>query len=479
MKKYIPLFLVLFSLITSKISFSQEKTNQGYSAILFKLKGDYPKDFRIIQSVYSNLLEMYLPFELNKINDSTYYTSFRNLNLSTYHFILDEQYFISNIESNSIDTIEFDFEDKTNFKVSYQGKYTDFFYNSKKFVEIIKNLVFNEAKDETWTSYTVDYENSDDLNGYLDEKIKRKNNYLETITQNPTMLTIGKEIIDFREIINAINEMENVPNNQQYEERIHLYQTIFKDRTQFLKFQYAGQYEVFNAILKDSLLNLPDISISGPWEFENKLESIFGNSLGNDFREFYERIIAVAYILKLKGENSLNPDHKLAILNYFKNDLYKNYILTKNELNSKAVNLSNVHYLPFDSKNEDVFENIVSKYKGKIVLIDNWATWCGPCIAGFEKIHPLKEKYKDIKDIVFLYLTDESSNYNIWQGYTKKLSGEHYFLYENQSNKIYDDHKINGIPHYMLLDKEGNIKYNETIVDSIETKIDSWIQSVL
>ncbi len=61
MKKYIPLFLVLFSLITSKISFSQEKTNQGYSAILFKLKGDYPKDFRIIQSVYSNLLEMYLP----------------------------------------------------------------------------------------------------------------------------------------------------------------------------------------------------------------------------------------------------------------------------------------------------------------------------------------------------------------------------------------------------------------------------------
>jgi hypothetical protein len=263
MKKYIPLFLVLFSLITSKISFSQEKTNQGYSAILFKLKGDYPKDFGIIQSVYSNLLEMYLPFELNKINDSTYYTSFLNLNLSTYHFILNEQYFISNIESNSIDTIEFDFEDKTNFKVSYQGKYTDFFYNSKKFVEIIKNLVFNEAKDETWTSYTVDYENSDDLNGYLDEKIKRKNNYLQIITQNPTMLTIGKEIIDLREIINAINEMENVPNNQQYEERIHLYQTIFKDRTQFLKFQYAGQYEVFNAILNDSLLNLPDISISG------------------------------------------------------------------------------------------------------------------------------------------------------------------------------------------------------------------------
>jgi len=112
-------------------------------------------------------------------------------------------------------------------------------------------------------------------------------------------------------------------------------------------------------------------------------------------------------------------------------------------------------------------------------LIDNWATWCGPCIAGFEKIHPLKEKYKDNKDIIFLYLTDESSNYNIWQGYTKKLSGEHYFLYENQSNKIYDDHKINGIPHYMLLDKEGNIKYSETIVDSIETKIDGWIQSVL
>ena len=57
---------------------------------------------------------------------------------------------------------------------------------------------------------------------------------------------------------------------------------------------------------------------------------------------------------------------------------------------------------------EDILQTILDKYKGKAVLIDIWATWCGPCRAGHKAMAPMKEQMKG-KNVQFVYITPPSS----------------------------------------------------------------------
>ena len=61
-----------------------------------------------------------------------------------------------------------------------------------------------------------------------------------------------------------------------------------------------------------------------------------------------------------------------------------------------------------DVSNEELFSSIISKYRGKVILVDFWATWCGPCRMANKAMLPLKEELKG-KDIVYLYITGETS----------------------------------------------------------------------
>ena len=102
----------------------------------------------------------------------------------------------------------------------------------------------------------------------------------------------------------------------------------------------------------------------------------------------------------------------------------------------------------------------LSDYKGKMVVLDFWATWCGPCRASFPKMQELVTKYKD-DNIEFFFI-------NTWERTEPtetKLNVAKYITDNNYSfNVLYDienivvkNYKIEGIPTKILIDKEGNI----------------------
>ena len=102
----------------------------------------------------------------------------------------------------------------------------------------------------------------------------------------------------------------------------------------------------------------------------------------------------------------------------------------------------------------------LSDYRGKIVFLDVWATWCGGCVEGLPYFVALREKYKERKDIVFLTLTiDEESFKESWKKFLKekKFSGKIPHLFPTNRESFEKSYCITGIPRYILIDKEGKI----------------------
>ena len=114
-----------------------------------------------------------------------------------------------------------------------------------------------------------------------------------------------------------------------------------------------------------------------------------------------------------------------------------------------------IHYLDMtEVAPEDILQTILDKHKGKTILIDIWATWCGPCKLGHEKMKPLKEELSG-KDIVYIYLTSPTSDYDKWKDYIKDISGEHYFLTQEQLEAIFKQLQAHGYPTYAFFAPNG------------------------
>lgn len=105
---------------------------------------------------------------------------------------------------------------------------------------------------------------------------------------------------------------------------------------------------------------------------------------------------------------------------------------------------------------DSLFEAIMQNYKGKVVFVDFWATWCGPCRAGFEKIKPLKKDMAG-KDLEFVYITNPTSPKDTWELMIPDIHGDHYRVSQDEWNHLSSKFNITGIPHYVLVGKEGEV----------------------
>ena len=132
------------------------------------------------------------------------------------------------------------------------------------------------------------------------------------------------------------------------------------------------------------------------------------------------------------------------------------YRAEQKRIAEKLTNLQSVYYQKLDNvAPEDILQTILDKYKGKAVLIDIWATWCGPCKAGHQVMKPWKQELKG-KNIQFVYITSPTSPLATWQEMIKDIDGDHFYLTKEQYNYILNHYDSDGIPTYAIYDTEGN-----------------------
>lgn len=158
--------------------------------------------------------------------------------------------------------------------------------------------------------------------------------------------------------------------------------------------------------------------------------------------------------------NYLEENVKMPTAKAFLKDKQEKYLAIQRKDISKSPSLKSAEDVANMSDGEKILRKLIEPYKGKIILMDIWGTWCGPCK---EALSHSQEEYERLKefDLVYLYLANNSSD-EAWQNVIKQYDvlGDnvvHYNLPSDQQEAIEHFVKITGYPTFKLIDREGNL----------------------
>ena len=325
------------------------------------------------------------------------------------------------------------------------------------------------AHDTFWTKLEKPYTLHRDITSFV-------RYYLGDIVENFSHINL----LDFAgELASNKEEVEILARWKDYAAKIH--ETIKNATTEEERMRLAEEVNNKNADLiekVDRILNSPKAQkvINGKMFLEGlkyqyrKIDSIGVEPTLKDLyltQQFYTRIV--------DDNTPILPEVIDSVKVYIKNPTFIAALKEKNEYYIELENrkfdtqvLRSSDDLKDISEGEALLKKILEPFKGKLVLLDIWGTWCGPCK---EALSHSQEEYKRLKDydIAYVYLANGSPE-NAWKNVIQEynVTGDnvaHYNLPAKQQQAIEEFLNINGYPTFMLFDREGNL-YNNLKVDS-------------
>lgn len=203
------------------------------------------------------------------------------------------------------------------------------------------------------------------------------------------------------------------------------------------------------------------------------------HTLMNEFQQLYENVkrkeetFVNGYISRNLGQysnliavNSLNKDrHKTTYLlvdsallkNHPNNEVVLRYHEVVTQVFASSVGGMAPDFSLLNLGNKQVR---LSDFKGKYVLLDFWATWCGPCIKEIPNLVNVKEEFKDQPFEIISICIDKNSKSSVksWQRIIEKFNGDSWVqLYDTEGKETRRKYNIQHFPTLLLIDPSGEI----------------------
>ncbi len=226
------------------------------------------------------------------------------------------------------------------------------------------------------------------------------------------------------------------------------YQKIAAENYEFNNGEMNERYAIFHEKVKGTAATMPLLE-----------KMIRTNAATSNMKNQYQRI----FLATQTKEQAF--DKYMAILEAEANVEYLQ------EIKEKMLDEEAPRFTLTNLKGEEV---ALEELKGKVKVLDFWATWCGPCIASFPTMQKAMEEYEaKNEDVVFLFV-------NTWENVKNKEENAANFIEKNSypfevlmdtENEVVQAFKIDGIPTKFIVDKNNRIRFKSVGYNSNEEQV--------